>query len=472
MEFTMTDSNSETSEDISETYSPYCYRHLRQRERKLRKETEEDHVKQLIESGEPISPSILWGAVRWRRSKVVDLLLSAGVDPNRHFAKAEDVMPGGKHDWAEHDWLDRDPDRLCYFEDGGYFPLHLAAMTPFDEKSQEEAENMIRSLLRHGADPYAIFAEQLEEPGSSFSVQRPLFPGEETGPKQDPWIAADLWQRKRIERVLGEDHEGMIPPILGLDFGLRSVINAILEDGFYFKPFLDSPGFMKDLQLEHRDPQGRTLFLSACRANRGADEHLSKGSYEDRFSNPDIYHDSGPCPVFPPGNHSTPCAGGAQPWTAIQALLNLGADPLATDNQGKNALHQLLEAYKCGSEPPVIRQSLRYLIARFPSLINQADGNGMCPIHTALRCLWQYTTNSTFTDLSSPENCVLDLLEAGANAHARDANGNTVLHYLADGFLDAVDYGERRRELFNMLLNKYQCAPYVNTPNNLGQTPI
>ncbi|KAM0256177.1 hypothetical protein ACHAQJ_005156 [Trichoderma viride] len=440
---------------------------------------EEDHIKQLIEEGEPILPTTLWAAVNWHRPVSVDLLLSAGVDPNRRHAKAEEIM---LH--AQRDWLDRDPDRRFEGDSGELFPLHLAAWAPSTEERQEQAYRMVRSLLRHGADPYAIFASQLEEiDGDYDDYARRLFPGEETGqgppPKGSCFITP--WNDQRITDALNAlpdtERATIIPSIVADEFGLRSVIHAILEESCLLKVFLDSPEFMMDLKLEHRSPQGRTLFLSACRNDFGADASLDKVVNDDRDLEATYEtYDSDPRAAFPPGIYSAPYTDEAQPRTAIQALLSLGADPLATDNQGKNALHQLLEAHSGSTNmPPTIRQSLRHLISQFPALLNQPDCNGMMPIHTALRRLWKFTKVCYvwhYIDLDPPEDCVHDLIEAGADVHARDAQNNTVLHYLADSDLDSPNRGKGRRDLFYMLLYKYNCIAYINTPNNLGQTPI
>lgn len=465
----MTDSDWELSGSDSTDFSwPRLYANFNTT--KLFRDTEQERVKRLIESGEPISPSLLWGVVHWKRPEVLDLLLSAGADPNRRHAKAEEMMPQGKYGWAEHDWLDRHPERVFLKDKGTYFPLHLAALEPYNEEARELSFRMVGSLLRHGADPYAVFASQLEEVDCD---DRELFPGGEIGLIKDPDEVVNPRHLERIDRILGEDHVGFIPNILLVDLGLRSVIHAVLVYG-YFEPFLDSPEFMRDLKLEHRDPQGRTLFLSACRRSPGADEQLDNFTPKSRCLDSALDPETGARSRFPPGIYPTPRAEGAQPRTAIQALLDLGADPLVTDNQGKNALHQLLEAgYKYPIKPPMIGQSLRHLMTRFPSLVNQADRNGMHPIHTALRRLWKYVDSPASKSMDrSPENCVLDLIKAGADVHARDGQGNTVLHYLADGFLDAYCHGERRRRLFYLLLDEHQCASYIDSPNHLGQTPI
>ncbi|PNP54699.1 hypothetical protein THARTR1_04904 [Trichoderma harzianum] len=176
--------------------------------------------------------------------------------------------------------------------------------------------------------------------------------------------------------------------------------------------------------------------------------------------------------TFPPNVYSETYPEEALPRTAIQALLKLGADPLATDNQGKHALHQLLDAPPwVFQKAPVNHHTLRYLIDRFPSLLNQPDHNGLTPIHSSIRRMWWYVKDP-YEGFYPLEDTVLDLINAGADVHARDAQGNTVIHYLADDFLDAFKGGESRRKLFYTLLDKYQCASFINLANNMGLTPI
>jgi hypothetical protein len=47
---------------------------------------------------------------------------------------------------------------------------------------------------------------------------------------------------------------------------------SLREDGLFAKAILEHPGL--SLDPEHRDPQGRTMLLSACRSALGADAAL------------------------------------------------------------------------------------------------------------------------------------------------------------------------------------------------------
>ncbi|KAK4085630.1 uncharacterized protein Triagg1_620 [Trichoderma aggressivum f. europaeum] len=229
------------------------------------------------------------------------------------------------------------------------YPLDLAAKAPCYEEDNEKAYRMVQSLLRHGADPYAIFADQLEEPLDPESEVRLLFPGQEISQPQD--LMAVVHHRvQRDEKMLNEDIDRDIPR----------------------KAFLESPEFMNNLKLEHRNPQGRTPFLSARRSARGADALLDK---------PQRWHDGEDSKLdrmgkhlvtFPPNIYSETSLEEALPRTAIQALLKLGADPLVTDNQGKHALHQVLDAPSWGFQesPP--------------------DHNGLTAIHSSIRRMWSH----------------------------------------------------------------------------------
>jgi hypothetical protein len=145
-----------------------------------------------------------------------------------------------------------------------------------------------------------------------------------------------------------------------------------LEDGGFIQPILELPS----LDLEHRDPQRRTLILSACRSSLGADASLDsimkdvKGDVDRGYS-----HDS-----FADPNAITP----------LKYLLSRGANPLAQDKWGKNCLLQLLEAHdsltldSCRSRPPIIRRSLQHMATNYPELVKQHDYYGTYPLHAAL----------------------------------------------------------------------------------------
>ncbi len=136
----------------------------------------------------------------------------------------------------------------------------------------------------------------------------------------------------------------------------------------------------RKLDIERRNPTGRTPLLSACRSALWADASIDafltdvttdvhKGGYlRDPFiaQSPDLT------------------------TTILDSLLSLSADPLVTDIYGKNALHNLLEAHNPvnnDSRAPFIHRSLRRLASEYPQLVNPPDNQNTYPLHSALQRL-------------------------------------------------------------------------------------
>jgi hypothetical protein len=196
------------------------------------------------------------------------------------------------------------------------------------------------------------------------------------------------------------------------------VIHFLLEEGEFIKPVLDFLG--SNINLEHRDPQGRTLLLSVCRSALGADaaidgvhgdlfyEETRRGIRHNPFPQPDNYWKASELTGV------TTTTSPDMP-TLLEYFINRGANVLAVDNYGKNALHHLLEARHqlFSSEPPVISASLRYVAQNYGSLVNQPDKAGVYPFIAALsriRAYWSKTEH-----LSTLESAIDDLLAAGAD---------------------------------------------------------
>ncbi|RBQ79595.1 hypothetical protein FVER14953_12000 [Fusarium verticillioides] len=402
----------------------------------------------------------------------LDQALLSGVDPNVQPARAHELIFAVNPDWYVQDpppQFERRGEQLQP-------PLYCAAdMVNHDPGYMKEGLQMVHSLLHHGSDPYLEFPQALYQ-NDDFYKPRAPFPGEDRLRRSipDPPVGADSPESLSDEYYLDEE--------LGLDdekpqWGVRHVIHAIIEDGGCLKPIIDYPGFLESLDLQHRDPQGRTLLLSACRSAVGADvlagtwfneihwklENLSPTSkiYPswDRFSGPTESD-------FPePGMESL-----------VEMFLRLGADPLAVDYQGKNALHHLLVEV-CNKDTgrfkrlPMVRRSLLIFASRYPSLVNQPDKHGIYPLHAALRRMRLYPDFNYHpaVKLGEPLGCVQEMLQMGADPRAKDGKGNTALHYLADDDLTGVWYGTGKREIFYELL-KNGCSQDINMPNNAGRT--
>ncbi|RDW87373.1 hypothetical protein BP5796_03067 [Coleophoma crateriformis] len=93
--------------------------------------------------------------------------------------------------------------------------------------------------------------------------------------------------------------------------------------------------------------------------------------------------------------------------------IELGANPLVVDNEGRNALHHLLDNPEM--EEDAIVQFLTHDAAK--TLAHQKDGNGFTPLHCALRFLRPAVVEV--------------LLTMGADLLSPDPTGATALHHIA-----------------------------------------
>ncbi|KAF5601328.1 ankyrin repeats (3 copies) domain-containing protein [Fusarium pseudocircinatum] len=405
----------------------------------------------------------------------LDEELSMGANPNSQPEKARELLSTIEPGWDAQD----PPPQFDRYGEQFQSPLYCAANT-FSSRPEFKSERlrMIVSLLRHGSNPFLEFPQALRSPRHCSGSRAP-FPGED--PLRTPIAEYPLGanNQESLEEddnphFSDDDSDNEEPTPV---WGARHLIHAMIDDGIWLKPLMDYPGFLESLDLEHRDPQGRTLLLSACRSAAGADilagtalvdvdwrvENGEAGQKYfpswDRFLGPSDSDFSGP------GSESL-----------IEVFLRLGADPLAVDNQGKNALHHLFVEVSNNrnaefQELPIVRRSLRTISSRYQSLVDQPDHHGTYPLHAALRRMRLHPLAESHypVAMAEPLGCVQDLIRAGADPRAKDRKGNTALHYLADDDLTAVWHGTERRQLFYELLKIVFCSD-INMRNNAGKT--
>lgn len=450
-----------------------------------------DRVREYLQQhGSSAIPGIVRAATNYGGVDILNDLLLQGVSPNVRVVDGDDLSG------AQSNYKTTTTCRLDLSDDDQWYPLYRACnhRTYAKGTTPEGLSRMIANLLRHGADLYAVFRQEVVPglfprsvfPGVDIPVAPPGVPDDE---RRIFWEEHGYWPNKyNYEEEFGndsdddddeDDNNGGGEDKTPQEYVLRSAVHAILEDGLLFKPILDCPGLALD--LEHRDPHGRTLLLSACRNSLGADALLDNTDVDStgRFVVSRISKN----PFPNPSDYST---ASTLPPTAVKALLDLGADPLAIDNEGKHILHHLLEANdKDGT--PRIQQSLRFLASRFPALLNQPDFNGTYPLHTAMQRVRRFR-QARRIETAEPESSVADLIAAGADPHVRDAHGNNVLHYIADlgnmeswSGLTEIDMstGDQwsaatgrpaaARGLLDVLLGQ---GVDVNARNNAGQTPM
>lgn len=390
--------------------------------------------------------------------KSVNLLLAAGIDPN------------SRPEWAHHDnavdsdeWAHVDAHRppVFYGDQEEWYALRLAASGRLKgpgDKLADLKDRMTRmqiALLQSGADIYSIYRQPMR-------IFRPFadFPGDDSDEEyldEDIDLHLVCLERRNEHQSHPVGRDRYDPPYeaqFPRRYGQRSVIHAILEDGEFVQPLLDF--FGDALELERRDPQGRTLLLAACRSALGADAAIDGITEDVRFDDrtQSVLHNP-----FPKSQSMakleavgfTTTSATSTP-SLFRYLVDHGANLLAVDNFGKNILHQLLESESDNdTRPPIVRASLRFVAARQPTLVNQPDNAGTMPLFAALKRLRYYPVDRPCTTAGELEALVDDLLEAGADPLSRDNRGNTPLHYLAaDRIGEADRMGQEQRRLFQV----------------------
>ncbi|KAL6694074.1 putative ankyrin repeat protein [Trichoderma pleuroticola] len=282
-----------------------------------------DMVHFLVKHGATVTLDSIFGAIDSGNAKVLEALLSSGIDPNALGdapVNESDSRRRNRHGEVE--------------EPHKEFPLHFAARHLSLSWSQSDnyyrglaaRKEIIRILVQHGADPFGKFLKR------------------DKGAEDEPNLSET--QVTTIDVPKGYKECTLLHEVLGGD---------IVAD-----PFLQIP----NLDVNHRDAKGRTLLHAICDYKAG----YSDGGGPDHIIGLDANGD-----VIAPEERVT----------SFRKLLSLGAELEATDNFGRNVIHYMLagkEAYL-----GVYRNSLAYVLEEAPSLMNQADGNGDTPFHYAVR---------------------------------------------------------------------------------------
>ena len=410
-----------------------------------------DRVQKLVEQGHAVTPNAVLAACYTANAKTLEVLLSAGGDPNSR-------LPGAdrKHAQVEDGWAGTDVTSNIGTDKREWYPLQHAATAPLDAygANKERRATAMTALLNYKPNLYETFRQPIWRPDPF------PFPPEDTTDDDDFHDAnetpssdiSDTSEDEYIKSFDVVDGEWQRKPIPECGYGLRSVLHSLLEDGAYIKSILEHPNL--DLDLEREDSQGRTLLHSACRNAVGADATLDAvvEDLNQRAKN---------TPLIAPGETSL-----------FHTLRKRGSNLTAQDCNGRNILHHLFEArtpFPHSWRPPLIQKTLHYVLRHVPTLVNQPDRHGTYPLHVALQRLLGHNVTSIWLKDSPLEPVVQDLLDAGAEPAVRDSRGNTALHYLADNGLAEQWLSEGARTLC-----RYFCEHRVdvNVRNNNGRSAL
>lgn len=397
-------------------------------------------VKHLVDSGQAVTANAINAACYTGSQQMLEILLAAKPDPNIRLDVADQELSNVEKDWAKTDLTPN-----IGVDKKEWYPLQHAATGPMNSfyGGKKASDVVANALLDHKPNLFAVFKQPIWH-----SDPFP-FPGEQTSEE------IDYGGDEALECMEMVDGEWQKKPVPECGYGLRSVLHSLLEDGAYVHPILTHPNLQLD--INHRDPQGRTLLHSACRNAVGADA-ITSAVVED------IYEEGRNKPLIAADDSSS---------SLFHTIRQRGANLNALDDSGKNILHHLFEArtpHGYSTRPPLIINTLNYVLKNVPELLNQPDAHGTYPLHSALQRLrGKPQANLIWYDDSPLEPVISTLLDAGAKPTVHDSRGNTALHYLADNGLAEQWRGTEARALCQSFCD---AGVDVNTRNKHGRTAL
>ncbi|KAH7120752.1 putative ankyrin repeat protein, partial [Dendryphion nanum] len=346
-------------------------------------------VRLLIDHGAKAGNDALLSAIKSGQTQALRACLSEGADPNERRNLPE---PYSAIKWKPKQEL----------QEKEWYPLQHAA-TAYTPSNVE----LVKSLLEYGADPflkYKVFSKR-------------------------------VYQKKEGSRLLDNTkptENECADEVLADVLEDRTVLHDLLLNSDIVHPILE----LEDLDVDSRDPQGRTLLHAACHSLLGPDSALDQAI---------VVH-----------NKTEPST---RP-TVLDFLMSRGADPLARDNAGRNVLHYMFDRFD-GRKYPQEHEwkwedSYCNLVMKHPSLLNARDNKGRTPFHVAAELLVRERNPGPIDGLMAAE----------ADWTLADNEGNTVIHILAPLLNEYTGVRSRVVEIL-------ETGPWdINTLNNKGETPI
>lgn len=340
-------------------------------------------VKLLISHGAVVTADSILAAIDSKSVPMLQALLSGGVSANIRADKpsekalaAERKKRNNRYGWAYGSSIHRH-EKFPLFHAGKLLKTIKPPATRQELRETETYIQLVHVLLEHGADPFGKFL---------------------------------------VENSSGPDTPS---------YREATVLHELLADGSLPEVYLRIP----NLDVDHRDAQGRTLLHAVCSGINYPDYVI--GSYQQDGQI-------------------------GEKTTVFQQLLSLGADIEAVDNSSRNVLH-----YMIGNDDPYgfvefdkFEASLAEVIKKAPQLMNQPDSSGETPLHAAV--LRGATRGRP--DIAQA------LLKAGADHLTVTKKGDNLLHSLASRIRT-----EQNRDFLEDLVKR---GVDINARNFKGETPL
>ena len=405
-------------------------------------------IKLLLSRGATISATAIFAAIGFCNVELLELYLSHGDVANiRRPALKHRVRPH-----AIQKTIIPTAEEYPLFYAATFKPAKYSSRKEFDIASVRKGT--MTALLRSGADPYATFVELHRVNDDS------LVDGHDSDSDDVHAGSKDRWEPRT-----------------------RTVIHEILTKTEVFEPLLQ----LSSLQLECRDDKGRTLIL--CTSNpeairrlvdRGADitaqdksgktivhALIARKAQEENISIMRALFDKDPS-IVQIGDEAgdTPLHYAlrerAIQFEHVDLLLKYGADLHQPDSKGDTALHILCR--RASNHKTRIEQFLALGLD-----INARNKKGETPLMHCLvegrlrSSMWSYSGES-----SSDNDSLILLQDLGADFHARNDAGMSMLHVVAGRKVrDTV--GVREWEIKD---NKENLVSWFRFVMSLGVDPM
>ncbi|KAL1837675.1 hypothetical protein VTJ49DRAFT_3525 [Mycothermus thermophilus] len=356
----------------------------------------------------------------------------------------------------------------------GMTPLLVAAST--NPREGPWCEEVVRVLLKHGADVNAVVVEEDGTRGAT-----PL----------------QLSTRSGVTKLLLEHGARAQPGLLSravescTDLGL---VRLLLDVGADPNELSSSSGEKAETEgrymlheaarpKQNDDPKRRQDAVVELLLSRGADAYapypdgrfVLQAIVEDRgIAQTALAHLSRPDHDRKGRGGRTLLASACMPlvpalprhWqlsatvmvNIVRALIDAGADALITDDEGRAPLHWFCTYHGDMSEQH--RDAFRALVRHGPAAVHTADAQGRKPLHLALAAYASRSQTSAFM--------VQHLLSVGADpAEADPETGDTALHCIAPRLVGEAMAAAEATALFREVATRVD----INVGNKAGETP-